>query len=189
MKTLPGVRASERGFTLIELLIVIAILGLLASMLIPNLLDAMQKAKQKKTVADMRIMGTAMFAWLTDQVGAAAAGADEVDNTVEMSNYQGSVKSVDQVRGLLMPRYVQEVPRLDGWKYSYEYYLNDAEPLSREVMMMRSRGVDNVADADQYQSASFLPTDYKQDIVWADGFFVRWPEGANIEAPPAEEGN
>jgi type II secretion system protein G len=186
MKRLPGVRASERGFTLIELLIVIAILGLLASMLIPNLLDAMQKAKQKKTVADMRIVGTALFSWLTDEVGAAAAGDDAVDNTVAMESYQDHVKDLADMRSLLMPQYVQEVPSLDGWKNSYEYYLNEAEPLSREVMMIRSRGLDNAADGDQYQAASFAPTDYAQDIVWADGFFVRWPEGASIGAPPEE---
>ena len=23
---------------------------------------------------------------------------------------------------------------------------------------------------------AFLATDYNQDIVWADGYFVRWPE-------------
>ena len=186
MKTLPGVRASERGFTLIELLIVIAILGLLASMMIPNLLDAMQKAKQKKTVADMRIVGTAMFSWLTDAVGAAAAGADAADNTVAMASYQANVKDVAELRVLLKPRYVQEVPTLDGWKYPYEYYLNEADPLAREVMMIRSRGLDNTADSDQYTQAPFSPTDYNKDIVWADGFFVRWPEGASIGAPPEE---
>ena len=51
----------QKGFTLIELLIVIAIIGLIAAMLIPNLLDAMQKTKQKRTIADMRITGTALF--------------------------------------------------------------------------------------------------------------------------------
>ncbi|HEY2737027.1 MAG TPA: prepilin-type N-terminal cleavage/methylation domain-containing protein, partial [Thermoanaerobaculia bacterium] len=54
-------KTNQKGFTLIELLIVIAIIGLIAAMLIPNLLDAMQKAKQKRTIADIRITGTAMF--------------------------------------------------------------------------------------------------------------------------------
>jgi len=68
-------RNREKGFTLIELLIVVAIIGIIAALLIPNFLDALQKAKQKRTVADVRNAGTALFSWLTDQVGAAAAGA------------------------------------------------------------------------------------------------------------------
>ena len=67
-------RRGQKGFTLIELLIVVAIIGIIAAILIPNLLDALQKAKQKRTVGDIRAIGTAWFSWLIDQVGAAAAG-------------------------------------------------------------------------------------------------------------------
>src|SRR5215210_9148081 len=92
----------QKGFTLIELLIVVAIIGIIAALLIPNFLDALQKAKQKRTVADMRNTGTAMFSWLTDQVGAAAAGAN---GTVTMGNYAALGETV--LDAVLVPQYMQ----------------------------------------------------------------------------------
>jgi type II secretion system protein G len=167
------IRSRQKGFTLIELLIVIAIIGIIAAMLIPNLLDAMQKAKQKRTLADIRIVGAAMFSWLTDQVGAAAAGAGS--STVEMDVY-GDAKSPQDLRTILVPHYLQDVPVLDGWKSPYEYYLKTDEILAQNMMAIRSEGRYSVVDSETYTVTSFDPTDYDRDVVWADGFFVRWPE-------------
>ena len=169
------IRSKQRGFTLIELLIVIAIIGIIASMLIPNLLDAMQKAKQKRTLADIRIVGTAMFSWLTDQVGAAAAGSAATTSIVTMTDY-GDAKGPHELRTILVPHYLQEVPVQDGWKSPYEYYLKTEEILAQNMMAIRSEGRYSVADSETYTVASFEPTDYDRDVVWADGFFVRWPE-------------
>ena len=168
------VTAAQKGFTLIELLIVIAIIGIIVSMLIPNLLDAMQKAKQKRTMADVRITGTAMFSWLTDQVGAAAAG--QANSNVVISSY-GSPKSVATLESLLAPHYLQVVPPLDGWKFPYEYYLKTGSLVhERQVMLIRSQGRDKAFESSSdYTVTSFEATDYDQDIVWADGFMVRWP--------------
>src|SRR5213080_1233993 len=105
---LTRMRNREKGFTLIELLIVVAIIGIIAALLIPNFLDALQKAKQKRTVADMRNTGTAMFSWLTDQVGAAAAGATATDVNLSTANY-GTALGSTTVASLLVPQYLQSV--------------------------------------------------------------------------------
>src|SRR6476646_442269 len=114
-------RNRQKGFTLIELLIVVAIIGIIAALLIPNFLDALQKAKQKRTVADVRNAGTALFSWLTDQVGAAAAGATS-SSDVDLANYNGGGAGAgDALTTLLVPQYLQAVPVLDGWKHPFEY--------------------------------------------------------------------
>ena len=163
-------RNRQRGFTLIELLIVVAIIGIIAALLIPNFLDALQKAKQKRTVADIRNAGTAEMSWLTDQIAAAAAGAT---NTIGVTDY--TAMTAANLSNLLVPQYLQQLPITDGWKQNIDFYVT-TNFSQKKIMMSCSYGQKGVADGTSYTAGAFEPTDYEQDIVWADGFFVRWPQ-------------
>jgi prepilin-type N-terminal cleavage/methylation domain-containing protein len=56
--TNPIVRAARAGFTLLEMMVVIGIIGLLASFLIPNIVDAMGRASISAEQGNMREMQT-----------------------------------------------------------------------------------------------------------------------------------
>ncbi len=54
------------GFTLIELLIVVAIIGILAAIAVPNFLNAQMRAKISRVHADMRSLETALEQYFLD---------------------------------------------------------------------------------------------------------------------------
>jgi hypothetical protein len=136
--------------------------------------------RQRLTTADIRNVGTAMFSWLTDQVGASAAGAQEQEKKeqlVGITPYRAI--STRELKKLLVPQYIQRLPETDGWGNPYEFRLNAKDLLGQSVMMIRSPGRDGAYSARKYSVKGFDPEDYDQDIVWADGFFVRWPQRQN----------
>lgn len=58
--------SKSSAFTLIELLIVVAIIGILAAIAVPNFLNAQIRAKVARTVSDMKTLETAMEMYRLD---------------------------------------------------------------------------------------------------------------------------
>lgn len=133
-------------------------------------------AAQKRTIADLRNVGTAMFSWLTDQVGAAAAGQSQTPEPASANLSDYPAISREELAKILVPMYIQEIPELDGWGHPYEYHLNTANPLGERVMAIRSPGRDGQFSGDTYKIGPFGAERFDDDLVWVDGFFVQWPE-------------
>jgi hypothetical protein len=167
----------------------------------PEALPLDDGAAQKRTVADLRNAGTALFSWLTDQVddptseteADASAGCGPVNpdkkeaaKLVDLVNIPEI--SWEELRKILVPQYLVELPRNDAWGNPFEYRLNVANVLCPQVIAIRSAGADGRFDTNgMYEVGSFEPDEMSEDLVWSDGFFVRWPQRPDPAKEPVKK--
>jgi hypothetical protein len=134
-------------------------------------------------MADMRNLGTAWTSWLTDQLSAGAAGS--ASNTFDWDFNSPDLDHsalVSTLRPSTTFFYMQEIPQFDGWRNEYVFGINDDNLLANRVLGIGSGGRDGGANAFGAPTGvvvgPFIATDYDQDIIWSDGYFVRWPGGS-----------
>lgn len=148
-------------------LFAVAIAGILAAIAIPNFLTAIQRSKQKRTMADVRLIGMAVEAYATD------------------TNEYPKARSIEELRPLLEPKYVPKLPAQDGWERGLRY---ECWPMEERCTSyaVASGGKDGSFERSSLQAYPPGTTSHFDcDIVYSGGQFVVYPEGVQSAGEPA----
>ncbi|MGL5365329.1 MAG: type II secretion system major pseudopilin GspG [Plesiomonas shigelloides] len=125
-------RAPQAGFTLLEVMVVIVILGVLASLVVPNLLGNKERADQQKVVSDLTALENSLDMY-------------KLDNGQYPSTQQGLQALVSKPDGEPQPRryrengYIKRLPT-DPWGNEYQ----DLSPGEHGQVDIYSLGADGV---------------------------------------------
>ncbi len=144
-------RRKQQGFTLIELLIVVAIIGIIAAIAIPNLLNAIDRGKQKRTMADLRSVGTAVESYSIDNNQYPVAG------------------DIATLAPLIEPVYIRNTPQNDGWNKTL------VATSIAGLYTVCSNGKDGAGTC--ATDSGGATNSFNDSITFAGGQFVQWPEG------------
>ncbi len=104
---------TESGFTLIEVMVVVVILGILAAVVVPRIMDRPDQARITKAAQDIRILENALRLY-------------RLDNYIYPSTEQGLEALVSKPTTPPEPRrwkeggYIDRLPR-DPWGSDYQY--------------------------------------------------------------------
>jgi general secretion pathway protein G len=128
--------------------------GIISAIAIPNLLTAMQRSKQKRTMADIRTIATACESY------AAGHGGE----------YPKDLSAIDRA------------PRVDGWGHplKYECWSKDNSSDKSDAYGIGSAGKDGVWEHTtlrEYDGQNQATTRFDNDIIFINGSFVEAPEG------------
>lgn len=152
----------EKGFTLIELLIVVAIIGIIAAIAVPNLLTAIQRSKRSRTVADMRAIGTALGSYNVDTnifplfTTLTSFGDETVTNGVAFQANSDSGFADG------MPLSYYEGSSRDGWSSDFMYVVDEDD--SGQGYTLLSYGKDR-------QPKPTDASEFDSDIIYINGQF------------------
>ncbi|HET6372630.1 MAG TPA: type II secretion system protein GspG [Candidatus Polarisedimenticolia bacterium] len=142
-------KRKEEGFTLIELLIVVAIIGIIAAIAIPNLLNAIDRGKQKRTMADLRSIGTSIEAYAVDN-----------------NNYP-TATDVGTLGLAITPVYIKTMPDNDGWNHLFQV------ASATNAYTIYSQGKDGTGTT----CTAGVTTNFQDEICFVNGQFLRYPQG------------
>lgn len=174
----------SKGFTLIELLIVVAIIGILAALLVPNAITAIQKAKQKGTMKDVTTIAGACVDYATDNGKAPDSGTQD-----------GPLAAGNAFITAISPFYLKVCPINDQWGNPYAVHSGTAavsiggitaDMVGDDDFVIVSYGRKGISEAFVYDPTApdagmFVVsgmTDFENDLMCWNGSWIRGPRTA-----------
>jgi general secretion pathway protein G len=134
-------------------LMLVPFVGVISAIAIPNFLNAVDRAKQKRTMADMRTLASGIQAYAIDQ------------------DFYPHATSISELRPLIEPIYVVATPQMDAW----------GRPMivlsSHTDYVIQSAGKDGVVEESPPLGAT---NSFNADIILSNGQFIQWPEGGDV---------
>ncbi|HYO77446.1 MAG TPA: prepilin-type N-terminal cleavage/methylation domain-containing protein [Thermoanaerobaculia bacterium] len=149
----------EQGFTLLELMIVVGIIAMIASIAIMAYVNSLDRARQKRTMSDMRAIATAWEARATELRSYGVPGFEFPTNGA----------TYEDLNEALVPTYSRNLPQNDGWGRPYEF-ATGSRPKDYAI---RSAGRDGVFEEGEYVQGETQHPDC--DVVYANGAFIVYP--------------
>ncbi|HAS88096.1 MAG TPA: type II secretion system protein GspG [Desulfovibrio sp.] len=135
-------KKGQRGFSLIELMIVIVILGLLASMLVPKIMDRPNEARVTKAKMDMKALDSALKLY-------------KLDTGRYPTTEQGLQALITKPDTRPVPRNYRKGGYLDStaapvdpWGYDYIYRSPGEEDRPYELISLGADGMEGGEDYD-----------------------------------------
>lgn len=167
----------RRGFTLIELLVVVAIVAILAMIVVPNVIVAVHRSKQKTTMKDVITISTAIIDYVADN-----GTAPPQDGAYDASAAFYSMVS---------PFYIKVLPFNDKWGYGFRVWTRSdvdgnygISSASEDDFLVASFARDKIQEdfsfnindpEDGFFNISRI-ADFDKDLIMWDGSWIRRPK-------------